>query len=715
MERIELACHTGYSRARGIGLGGDWVNFAVREGIETLVITDTGNVDGFADFRREIAQKGLKIKLIMGADLYVFDDRAIPETAASEGRLSVLIKNEVGRRNLYRILSEGEKRYKHDGTEPKLPLSLLLENREGLLIGSGSNNSLLISSIAAGLADSNEAADCFAKDWSAQDIYGFLDYVEFPYDSRNAVLTFVLLETAKRCRIPAVATSAPCCMSPDELTACAIISNTYTYECSCYRTTDEMMDAFAFLGREKAYEIVVTNTHLIADMCEEVAVLAEGKLYPYAENQDELLREICEKALPQKYAKVTPEIRERLNWELEAIRNSKSAFMFIQVRDVTERLKLQPFEFGIRGLVGSSVVAYLCGIVETDPIRAKLSPYFFFGYYGDKEPDIDINFRTGIQKEVQKLLADVPGAGGAIKAGTTLTIGAAKAKSIINAYCKEHHIHFPEDELRTIVAMLTHCVYRKLPHPGGMIILPKGAEPADIGPVCRVKYEDEIVEISAFEYYCIDENVYKFDALANPYPEIIKRLYEITGANPLEISTDDAEVLNMFRIKEGETPAFAGIPEFSGSFVFDVLKTADCRSFDDLVKVNGLVHGTGTWIDNAETLLNDGTVAISDLIATREDIFDSLLNYGLCDETAFRIAEEVRRGKVSAGRSSKWGEYKAVMEEHEVPEWFIDSCERIMYLFPRAHCCAYTLGSWRIAWYKLHYPKEFEEVMGEMK
>lgn len=710
MERVELAWHTGYSRMNGIGLGHDLVMFAAENNIKTLVVTDTGNLDGYVDLQQNIKWQGLDIKLVMGVDLYVYDDRKVAEKMASSGSLSVLIKNEAGKKNLYKILSEGERKYKNGKDEIQIPLSVLLDNRDGLLIGSGSEGGLLVQSYNL-CANSERTLGKFTACEFDKDIYKFLDYMEIPSEGISSDVLDELIQLADYYKIPAVGVCAPHYMRIEEGKAYSVLKDIPWNECNYYHNTEEMLEIFDFLGEEKAYEIVVTNSNLIADMCEAVPAIPDGKMYPKIENQDGVLKEICEKALPLKYEEVTEEIRKRLEWELNAIKISESAFMFIQIKDVMDRLDLKPFEISSRGSVGSSLVAYLCGIGEVDPIAAKLSPYFFFGYKGDKEPDIDLNFGAHIQNLVHEAFWGAPSVGRVIKAGTLGTISERYAEKLLDSYGEEHNRYFWGTNRHDAIDAMTKCVKTRGQHPGGLIMLPKDVEITDICPTTTIYSGGKEVETSAFDYHSIDNIVYKFDALGHSSPEILKKLYDFTGANPSEIKLDNHEVMEMFKVKNDFIPMCAGIPEFTSEFVFEAMKVAKPQRFDDLVKLCSLMHGTDVWLGNAEILIKEGTATISEVLADRDDVYDILCDYGIDEGVAFKIAEDVRKGKVGRGKTDKWDDWKILLHEHEVPNWIIWSCEKIRYMFPKAHSYAYMMSAWRMAWYKLHYPLEFYLVM----
>lgn len=698
MQRVELACHTGYSRMNGLGFADDWIKFAKENHIHTLVITDYGNVDGYVDFQNHIRWGDADIKLIMGSDICVFDDRNINGKAATTGRLTVLIRNEIGRKNLYKILSEGEMRYKNGSGEPRIPLSILLKNREGLLIGSGSEEGLVMG----------------AKDYDKGN-YDFLDYMELPTMDISSADFDGLLKLAEYHKIPAAVVDAPYYTSDEMTEAYRILKNLDRYDFMGYHSTEMLLEHYEFLGEEKAYEIVVKNTNMIADLCETVPAFEDRRVPPRVENQDDILRDICEKALPLKYPDITSEIRQRLEWELGAIKRSGSAYMFIQIKDVFDRLGLLPFQVSSRGSVGSSIVAYLCDFSEVDPIKAKLSPYFFFGIKGDKKPDIDLNFSASMQQKVQKAFEECPGVGCVIKAGISGTISDRYAEKLIDEYSDEHHRYYRGSDRRKIVEQLTKCVRTRGQHPGGLIMLPAGIDINDICPITTIGYGENIVITSAYDYHSIDQIVYKFDALGHDSPDMIKRLYDLTGADPRDISLEDAEVMEMFKWNGDAIPKCAGIPEFATEFSLNAMKLAKPQSFDNLVGLSAILHGTDTWLGNADVLIAEGTASISEVLASRNDIYDALIEYGIDENMAYLVTEDVRKGKISHGKSLRWSEQKAVLLEHGVPDWFIGSCEKICYMFPRAHAYSYVMSAWRMAWYKLHFPQEYYAVMLETR
>lgn len=664
-QRVELACHTGYSS--GLGLNYDWVEFAKNENIHTLVITDSGIIEGYMDFSHRLYGNHSDIKLIMGIDLCVVDEEN------HEGRLSVLIKNEAGRSNLYKILNEGEKTHKNIEDELHISLDTLLENRDGLLIGSGTADSLIFRRRINRNTDSKR--------------YSFLDYVEIPAYVNDGQEIQDRLNLAKELNIPTVVVCAPHYLQPDDKDIFSILNNFPGDIPRHYHTTDELLKKYSYLGEDKAFELVVENSNYIADLCEEVPAISKENLYPIIENQDSILKEICQKALLAKYPEITEEIQKKLDWELTAIKKSESAFMFLQLKNVFEQLNIKPFEVIQRGIIGASIVAYLCDICEVDPIKENLSPYFLYGFDGDKEP----YFEIGVREDIKKILPD------AIK-------NSLGVEEVFSGWTYEN----------TEVGTYTK-VGRKWKHPAAIMMMPKGVNLEDVFPITYLRSEDCYEKVCAFNYHSIDDNVYKINVVHSITPEIIKNLYSLTHISPDTISTEDAEVMEMFKWHGDSAPNCTGVPEFDDEYILGIIKETKPETFEALVKIYGLAHGTDVWIDNAQILFKEELVVISDVIASRDDVYDTLIKAGIEEKIAYKLTEDVRKGKVWNGRSEVWKKYRFILEKKGVPDWFIWSCEQIKYLFPRAHSYACALNAWRAAWYKLNYPEEFKKVMESLQ
>lgn len=670
MKRVELACHTGYSKMDGLGFGPDFKSFVDENDVMTLVITDTGNIDSYPEMDRYIRQESKNTKLIMGIDIKVVDDRGYDRDNMPCGRLSLLIRNESGKKNLYRIISEGEINYKTE-EEIVIPLSCILENREGLLIGSGSEDGILLN------CDSQELA------------FDFWDYIEIPDDDFSDNILAMLLNTAEKYSIPAAVVTSPHYIYEGDSEKYSKLTGMNCNLYKHYKTTEELLKRFDFLGDEKAYELVVTNTNLIADMCDLVPLFPENdafpyidKFYPYINNQDALLAEICKKALGKKYNIVDDEIIKRLEWELNGIKKSKSAFIFLQIKYVIDKLRAQPYEIICQGNVGASLVAYLCGITEIDPIKTDLSPYRFWGYRGDKEAYNELVFSLNNQKNICDALESAPGVGKVLYAGECVKFN---------------------DE----------CISHKERHPSGIFLIPSGRETSELCPIATIGSGNEQVQISGYECYGMDHILYKLDIFSHNGLELLKRLHEKTGIDPATISFDDKEVLEMFQYKEDNLPACRDIPYFDSDNVLNALKLVNCKNFDDLVRLYGLINGTDSWNENVEILISQGTIDISEALSSDNDIYAALKGYGIDDRIAFNIATSVRKGKISSGKLKEWDSYKAILKEHKVPDWFIFSCERIKYLLPKSHSYSYMMMIWRLAWYMHEFPLEYKELCKE--
>ena len=471
---------------------------------------------------------------------------------------------------------------------------------------------------------------------------------------------------------------------------------------------EEMLKIFSFLGEAKAEEIVVTNSNAIADMCDIIKPCGETKKnYPYVDNQDDLLKNICERELKKKYNFVPIKVKNRVKWELNAIEKTKSAFMFLQLKWVIDKLKFKSFEMSSRGMVGSSMVAYLCGITDMDPIDNDTSPFFFFGLFGDRTPDIDLNFSTKSAAKVKKLLENAPGVGKVIRAGILCVL----SNNAIIDLIKDYEEPIADDEIEKIISLLKNTVKSKGRHPGGILILPKGFDINEVCPVSTINSGKDTVLISAFDYHSIDAMLYKLDIFAHSSMDILYKLYEAVNADSSIINLEDCKTFSIFKERYNDIPRCAGIPEFSSEFAFELLKKTEPKRFEDLIKISGLMHGTGTWYGNAEKILNEEDVKISCIPSNRSDIYDTLVIYGIDRNEAFLIADEVRKGKIKRGRSRHWFDWKLMMYKKKIPGWFIRFCENAEYLFPRSHVYSYVKASWRIAWYKTHYPIHYFCVM----
>ena len=527
------------------------------------------------------------------------------------------------------------------------------------------------------------------------------------------------------------------------------------------RTTEEMLAEFAYLGSAKAEEVVITNTNKIADMCEKISPVRPDKCPPVIENSDQMLRDICYNKAHKMYGDPLPEVvQARLERELNSIISNGYAVMYIIAQKLVWKSNEDGYLVGSRGSVGSSFVATMSGITEVNPLQAHylceeckyvdfdsdvVKSYAgrcgcdmpdaicpncgkplkkegfdipfetFLGFKGDKEPDIDLNFSNEYQSKAHKYTEVIFGEGQTFKAGTVGTLADKTAYGYVKNYYEERGIKKRRCEIERIAVGCTGIHRTTGQHPGGIIVLPVGENINTFTPVQRPA-NDMTVDITTthFDYHSIDHNLLKLDILGHVDPTMIRMLQDLTGLDPTTIPLDDKAVMSLFANTDalgikpedigGTSLGALGIPEFGTDFAIGLVEEAKPTQFIDLVNIAGLSHGTDVWLGNAQTLIQEGTATISTCICTRDDIMTYLINKGLEADTAFKIMEAVRKGMVAKGKADKWPEWKQQMKDHDVPDWYIWSCEKIKYMFPKAHAAAYVMMGWRIAYCKVFYP-----------
>ena len=527
------------------------------------------------------------------------------------------------------------------------------------------------------------------------------------------------------------------------------------------RTTEEMLAEFQYLGSAKAEEVVITNTNKIADMCEWISPVRPDKCPPVIENSDQMLRDICYNKAYKMYGNPLPEVvHARLERELNSIISNGYAVMYIIAQKLVWKSNEDGYLVGSRGSVGSSFVATMSGITEVNPLQAHylceeckyvdfdsdiVKSYAgrcgcdmpdaicpncgrplkkegfdipfetFLGFKGDKEPDIDLNFSNEYQSKAHKYTEVIFGEGQTFKAGTVGTLADKTAYGYVKNYYEERGIKKRRCEIERIAVGCTGIHRTTGQHPGGIIVLPVGENINTFTPV-QHPANDMTVDITTthFDYHSIDHNLLKLDILGHLDPTMIRMLQDLTGLDPTTIPLDDKTVMSLFESTKalgispedigGTELGALGIPEFGTDFAMGLVAEAKPTQFIDLVNIAGLSHGTDVWLGNAQTLIKEGTATISTCICTRDDIMTYLINKGLEADTAFKIMENVRKGMVAKGKCDKWAEWKQDMLDHGVPDWYIWSCEKIKYMFPKAHAAAYVMMGWRIAYCKVFYP-----------
>lgn len=679
----------------------------------------------------------------------------------------ILAKNDVGRNNLYRLTSMAHLKYFN--RRPRIPKSELLKHREGLILGSA--------------CEAGELYRAILDNKSEQDIarlVEFYDYLEiqplgnnrFMIDSEDIWVSSEqdLIDINKKIVSlgeifgkPVAATCDVHFLNPEDEVYRRIIMAGQGFDDAdnqaplFLRTTEEMLNEFQYLGSDKAYEVVVKNTNMIADMCEKISPVRPDKCPPVIENSDETLRKICYTTAYEMYGEELPEIvKERLDRELNSIISNGYSVMYIIAQKLVWKSNEDGYLVGSRGSVGSSFAATMAGITEVNPLPPhylcmngdchyydfdsedvkkfaggagcdmpdRICPKCgkpltkqgfdipfetFLGFKGNKEPDIDLNFSGEYQSKAHSYTEVIFGKGQTFKAGTVGTVADKTAYGYVRKYFEERQITKRDSEIVRIAEGCTGIRRSTGQHPGGIIVLPLGEEIDTFTPIQHPANDMTTNIITThFDYHSIDHNLLKLDILGHDDPTMIRMLQDLTGIDPKTIPLDSPEVMSLFKDTSalGITPddiggtklGALGIPEFGTDFAMQMVIDAKPTCFADLVRISGLSHGTDVWLGNAQTLIMSGVATISTAICCRDDIMIYLIGKGMDKELSFTIMESVRKGK---GLKEGWPEQ---MREHDVPQWYIESCLKIKYMFPKAHAAAYVMMAWRIAYCKVFYP-----------
>ena len=679
----------------------------------------------------------------------------------------ILVKNETGRINLNRLVSASHLDYFN--RRPRMPESLIQKYREGLILGSACEAGELFQAVIRGKSEEELA-----------ELVRFYDYLEIQPIGNNMFMlesdryeaktvedlqnyNRKIVELGERYHKPVVATCDVHFLNPEDeqyrriLMAGKGFSDADNQAPLYFRTTEEMLEEFAYLGEAKAKEVVITNTNKIADMIEKISPVHPDKCPPVIPKSDETLTKICYDKAHEIYGPDLPDIvEERLQRELNSIISNGFAVMYIIAQKLVWDSNDHGYLVGSRGSVGSSFVATMAGITEVNPLSAHyicpkchyvdfdsdaVRPYSkkgmsgcdmpdrdcpvcgtplqkeghdipfetFLGFKGNKEPDIDLNFSGEYQSKAHKYVEVIFGEGKAFRAGTIGTLAEKTAYGYVYKYFEERDIHKRRCEMERLAEGCTGVKRTTGQHPGGIIVVPHEHEIYEFTAIQHPANDVNTDIITThFEYHSIDHNLLKLDILGHDDPTMIRRLEDLTGMDATTIPLDDPEVMSLFHSTDilGITPediggiemGSLGVPEFGTEFVMQMLKDTNPKCFSDLVRISGLSHGTDVWLGNAQTLIEEGKAEISTAICCRDDIMTYLINMGLDKEQSFTIMESVRKGK---GLKPEWEEE---MTSHGVPDWYIWSCKKIKYMFPKAHAAAYVMMGWRVAWFKVHKP-----------
>ncbi len=777
-KRVELHLHTLMSAVDAITRPGELMETLSRWEWNSCAITDHGVVQGYSEltkiYREKYAKSMPGFKIIYGCEAYLCDQTpGMPEEEAKKlpsYHMVILARNVTGLKNLYSLISKSNLDYYHK--RPRMPRFEVEAHREGLIL-----------SAACSLGEFYDAVIRGESDERLVDIASWYDYLEIQptgnnmylvregtVDSEEDIRNFnrKVIEIADRAGRPVAATCDVHYLNPEDSIYREVMQagqgyDDYMNQPPVYlRTTGEMLEEFAYLG-DRAYEVVVENTNMIADLIEKISPVPQGFYPPSIPGSDETLRNSAYEKARSIYGDPLPEIVEkRLERELNAIIGNGYSIMYITAKELVAESARNGYQVGSRGSVGSSLAAYMAGITEVNSLPAHYRcpgcgylefhenegydcgfdmpekncpecggklirdgydiPFeTFLGFNGDKVPDIDLNFASDDQPNAHRYTEVLFGKGKVFRAGTVSGLAEKNARGYVLKYLERSGKTASNAEINRLAAGFEGVKKTTGQHPGGIIVIPGDKDILDFSPVQHPADKANSDTVTThFEFKYLHDTILKLDILGHEGPEMLKLLENYTGLDSTAVDINDEKMLSLFSsagalgmnmdmVRIDMSLGTYGIPELGTNFVIKMLKDTRPTKVSELVRISGLSHGTDVWTGNAETLIQNHVCTLSEAICCRDDIMLYLINKGLEKKMAFSIMEKVRKGK---GLTPEW---ETEMRAHDVPEWYIESCNKIKYMFPKAHAVAYVILSLRIAWFKLYRPEAYYAARFSLK
>lgn len=754
--RVELHLHTKMSSLDGAANTKAIIEQAAAWGHAAVAITDHGVVHAFPEAYKVAQQAG--IKLIFGVEGYLVND---DEPRGRSYHIVILAANPTGLRHLYELVSLSH--MEHFYRQPRIPRSEIAKRREGLIIGSACEAGELYQAVLTGAPEEQQVEIARFYDYLeiqpvANNQFLVDDGTVADSDGLRAINRRIV-ELAQQLQLPVVATSDAHFVHPEDEIFRRILMAGHGFSVAerptplYLRTTREMLDEFAYLGEELARHVVIEATNDIAGRCEPMHPVRPGLHTPHIPESAENIARIATEAAEARYGSPLPDlVAARLERELQAIVDNGFAPLYYISYELVKKSLNDGYLVGSRGSVGSSVVATLCDITEVNPLPPHYvcpachhSRFFtegevgcgidlpdeqcpqcgalmekdgfdipfetFMGFHGDKIPDIDLNFSGEYQARAHKYAEQMLGERNVFRAGTIATMAERTAYGYVRKYLDSTGQEVRSAEINRLVRGCSGVRRTTGQHPGGLMVVPEGHDIHEFTPMqFPANDRNAGVVTTHFDYRALEDNLVKLDILSHDDPTVLRMLGDLTGVDVQKIALDDADTMAIFsgldtlgvEAREiGSKVGTLGVPEFGTGFVRQMLEETRPETFEELVRISGLSHGTNVWLSNAQELIRQKRATLKDVIATRDDIMTFLILKGMESGDAFRIMEQVRRGRGLQPADEQ------LMRKFDLPPWYIDSCQKISYMFPKAHAAAYVMMAFRIAYFKVHHKEAF--------